>query len=79
MKFQHELFYHAIPIIGNMLQGLLPSQFGAIDVFCKELEGLLFTFIQHGRYADDYVSVHCVVVVFVFLNPPCSLSTDVCC
>ena len=55
MKFQHELFYHAIPIVGNMLKPLLPNQLGAIDVFCHELTGLLMAFIQHGRYADDYV------------------------
>lgn len=56
MKFQHELFYHAIPIIGNMYKELLPNQLGAIDAFCHELRGLLFAFIQHGRFADDYVS-----------------------
>lgn len=57
MKFQHELFYHAIPILGRMLQGLQPTHLSALERYCHELEGLLTTFIQHGRLADDYMFI----------------------
>lgn len=57
MKFQHELFYHAIPVLGRTLQGLAPAHLSALEQFCHELEGLLTTFVQHGRLADDLMFV----------------------
>lgn len=56
MKFQHELFYHTIPIFENMIKDLTPADIGALDLACHELKGLFYTFMQHGRYADEFVS-----------------------